>query len=64
MDDEYEVQVSEHPRGRWIWRLVEVRAADPSAWESDGNSYLTRADAERAGRLALAAKLFRGRKQP
>jgi hypothetical protein len=39
-----------------------VGADDPSAWESDGKSYLEREDAERAGRLAVAAKLFRDRR--
>ena len=61
MGDAYELQVAEQTSGRWSYRLVVVGAADLSAWESDGKSYLTRADAERAGRLALAAKLLHGR---
>jgi hypothetical protein len=64
MGDAYELQVAEQPSGRWRYQLVAVGAPDSLAWESDGKSYLTRADAERAGRLALAAKLFQGREQP
>jgi hypothetical protein len=61
MSDEYEIQIIEQPGGRWIYRLVVAKAADPSAWESNGKSYLTRDDAERAGRLALTAKRSRSR---
>jgi hypothetical protein len=61
MDEKYEVQLIEQPTGRWVYRLVVVGSDDPSAWESDANSYLTREDAERAGRLALAARLLRDR---
>jgi hypothetical protein len=62
MDSRYEVRVVERSDGRWIYRLVMVGADDPCAWESDGKSYLEREDAERAGRLAVAAKLFRDRR--
>jgi hypothetical protein len=55
MESEYDVQVVEQPDGRWIYRLVVVGADDPSAWESDGKSYLEREDAERAGRLCREA---------
>jgi hypothetical protein len=61
MSDTYEVQLIEQPAGRWIYRLVVVGADDLSTWESDAESYLTREDAERAGRLAVAAKLLRDR---
>jgi hypothetical protein len=61
MNDHYEVQLIEQPAGRWIYRLVVVGADDLSTWESDAESYLTREDAERAGRLAVAAKLLRDR---
>jgi len=59
MGDGYELQVLERPDGRWNYRLVVIGADDPSTWESDGKSYLGREDAERAGRLAIAAKLLR-----
>jgi hypothetical protein len=42
-----------------MFRIVEVGVAEPAPWESDGKSYLTRDDADRAGRLAIAAKLLR-----
>jgi hypothetical protein len=61
MSDTYEVQLIEQPAGRWIYRLVVVGADDLSTWESDAESYLTREHAERAGRLAVAAKLLRDR---
>jgi hypothetical protein len=61
MGSGYEVRVVERSDGRWIYRLVVVGADDSSAWESDGKSYLAREDAERAGRLAVAAKLWRDR---
>jgi hypothetical protein len=61
MSDEYEIQIIEQPGGRCIYRLVVAKAADPSALESNGKSYLTRDDAERAGRLALTAKRLRSR---
>jgi hypothetical protein len=57
MGDRYELQVIERPDGRWNYRLVAIGADDPSTSESDGESYLGRDDAERAGRLAIAAKL-------
>jgi hypothetical protein len=60
MDEKYEVQLIEQPTGRWVYRLVV--ANDPSAWESDAKSYLTREDADRAGRLAVAARLLRDRR--
>jgi hypothetical protein len=59
MREKYEVQLIEQPDGRRACRLVAVGADDPSAWESDGKSYLTREDAERACRLAIAARLPR-----
>src|SRR5262245_8150479 len=46
MDSRYELRVVERSDGRWIYRLVVVGADDPSAWESDGKSYLEREDAE------------------
>jgi hypothetical protein len=61
-DPTYEVRTVQQIGGRWVFRLVEVGADDPSAWESDGKSYLTQRDAERAGRLAIAVKLLRSRR--
>jgi hypothetical protein len=58
MGERYEVRTVEQS-DRWVFRIVLVGAADPSAWESDGNSYRTREDADCAGRLAVAAKLLR-----
>ena len=57
----YEVRAIEQPSGRWVFRLVAI-GADPSTWESDGKSYLTQQDAERAGYLAVAAKLLRSQR--
>jgi hypothetical protein len=62
MDEKYEVQLIDQPNGRWVYRLVVAGADDPSAWESDAKSYLTREDADRAGRLAVAARLLRDRR--
>jgi hypothetical protein len=61
-DPTYEVRTMQQFGGRWVFRLVEVGVGDPSAWESDGKSYLTQLDAERAGRLAVAVKELRSRR--
>jgi hypothetical protein len=58
MGERYEIRTIEHS-GRWVFRLVEAGVGDAVKWESDGKSYLTREDADRAGRLAIAAKLLR-----
>jgi hypothetical protein len=58
MRDDYEPSIIQQPDGRWIYRLIPV-GGDPAKWESDGHSYLTREDAARSARLALAAKLLR-----
>jgi hypothetical protein len=60
MGERYEIRTVEQS-DRWVFRIVEAGAAAPAAWESDGKSYLTREDADRAGRLAVAAKLLRNR---
>jgi hypothetical protein len=43
-----------------MFRIVPAGVAvDSPAWVSDGNTYRTREDADRAGRSAVAAKLLR-----
>jgi hypothetical protein len=56
--DEWETIITQRPGGRWIYRLVPA-GGDPTAWESNGSSYLTREDAASAARLAMAAKLLK-----
>jgi hypothetical protein len=64
MSDErqYEVKTRERDAGGWMYQLFVIGADDPLAWESDGKSYRTQQDAERAGHLAVAAKLWRDRR--
>ena len=61
-DPTYEVRTVQQLGGRWVFRLVEIGAGDASTWESDGKSYLTQMDAERAGRLAVAVRQLRRRR--
>jgi hypothetical protein len=60
MGERYEIRTVEQS-DRWVFRLVEAGVAEAAEWESDGKSYRTREDADRAGRLAVAAKLLRSR---
>jgi hypothetical protein len=60
MSDDWESTITQQPNGRWTYRLIPV-GGDPAQWESDGHGYLTREDADRSARLALAAKLLRQR---
>jgi hypothetical protein len=57
MSDDWETTIFQQQDGRWSYRLIPV--GDPTRWESNGQSYLTREDAAWAARLAMAAKLLR-----